>query len=500
MIGDIIELTKFESLFVKSLQGRDYKPFIITSRGAFSNFIYKVMGVNNCIYLEDYLEKVRKVEATHIIASKILDNCNNINSMLGMTYKGVNIGRYVCSTVLRQTHIGEVDFASPAFLSIVRQYVHAAIQNVLAAEEIFDLVKPVKTLFLERGYSPFGEFFDISVNRNIDTIQWIGCHTPKAVILKRYNRNNIQYHPSSLSKKSWDIIKTFPWNEAKGNMVKKELFIHYDSGEWFNEVGTQFNTKILNRENIYLKMGLEPGKKVGIIFSHILWDATFFYGEDLFADYKEWLIETVKAAMTNTNMNWIIKIHPANVVKKYRENFRGEWAEIVAVESTLGKLPDHIKWLMPDTSINTYSLFAFMDYCITVRGTIGLEAALFGIPVLTAGTGRYDNHGFTIDSESKNAYLEKILTLHNMPPLNDEQNRLAQKFAHGVFCLRPFPLQSLSVEYEKNKAATMKVKYNFKDLTQWAESTDFRNFGDWVVNSQDEDFLDPAVLREVVGH
>ena len=83
--------------------------------------------------------------------------------------------------------------------------------------------------------------------------------------------------------------------------------------------------------------------------------------------------------------------------------------------------------------------------------------------------------------------------------ITDEQNQLAQKFAHGIFCLRPFPLQSIAVGYEKSKAATMKVNYNFKDMAQWSESTDFKNFGDWIVKSQDEDFLDPNILREVVG-
>ena len=34
-------------------------------------------------------------------------------------------------------------------------------------------------------------------------------------------------------------------------------------------------------------------------------------------------------------------------------------------------------------------LFKVIDYGITVRGTIGIELPCFGIPVITAGTGRY---------------------------------------------------------------------------------------------------------------
>ena len=41
---------------------------------------------------------------------------------------------------------------------------------------------------------------------------------------------------------------------------------------------------------------LDPERKTAAIFSHILYDATFFYGESLFADYEEWLVEAVRAA------------------------------------------------------------------------------------------------------------------------------------------------------------------------------------------------------------
>ena len=40
-----------------------------------------------------------------------------------------------------------------------------------------------------------------------------------------------------------------------------------------------------------------------------------FYGSDLFDDQEEWFVETVRAACENDRVNWIIKLHPANVWK-----------------------------------------------------------------------------------------------------------------------------------------------------------------------------------------
>ena len=49
---------------------------------------------------------------------------------------------------------------------------------------------------------------------------------------------------------------------------------------------------------------------------------------------------------------------------------------------------------MPDSSVSTFSLIRLMDYCLTVRGTVGLRSTIFGKLVLTAGAGRYDKFGF----------------------------------------------------------------------------------------------------------
>ena len=45
----------------------------------------------------------------------------------------------------------------------------------------------------------------------------------------------------------------------------------------------------------------------------------FFFGKDIFLDYEEWFKETLKIMIKNKEINWIIKAHPANSVKDYRD-------------------------------------------------------------------------------------------------------------------------------------------------------------------------------------
>ena len=74
-----------------------------------------------------------------------------------------------------------------------------------------------------------------------------------------------------------------------------------------------------------------------------------------------------------------------------------EPAEVIALRRHIKELPPHVFFIPAESPISTFSFFGVMDYCLTVRGTIGIEAARMGIPVLTAGTGRYDRKGFTIN-------------------------------------------------------------------------------------------------------
>ena len=77
-----------------------------------------------------------------------------------------------------------------------------------------------------------------------------------------------------------------------------------------------------------------------------------------------------------------------------------------------------------------------------MRGTVGIEMACHGVPVFTAGTGRYSHLGFTIDSKSKEEYLNRFAQMESQPSASPQQTQLARRFAHALFNLRPWPMRS----------------------------------------------------------
>jgi hypothetical protein len=231
-----------------------------------------------------------------------------------------------------------------------------------------------------------------------------------------------------------------------------------------------------------------------VLFSHVLWDANLFYGEDLFSEQGEWFVRSVEAAAENDRVNWLVKLHPANVWKLRRDGFEGELDEVTLLRERIGDLPPHVKLLHPDTDVATRSIFALTDVGITIRGTVGIELPCLGIPVLTAGTGYYSGLGFTIDSRSTEEYLARLARIEQVEPLGDEQVVLARRHAHALFRLRPAGFTSFRSTFRPLSDVGHPLDPNVEVLVRSREeleqAEDLRGLRRWLVRSRDVDYLE----------
>ena len=163
------------------------------------------------------------------------------------------------------------------------------------------------------------------------------------------------------------------WTETEDAELDEEFALRYDSGAKHPDAGLSRGSRRVALKWCEAQLGLDPGSKTAVIFSHVLWDANMFYGEDLFEDQETWLVETVRAACANPEVDWVVKLHPANLYKAERE-----LNDKIAIRERVGELPRHVKLLEPDTDLNTFSLFSVADYGITIRGTVGMELPALG--------------------------------------------------------------------------------------------------------------------------
>ncbi len=422
----------------------------------------------------------------------VLETCPLLQDLLAFEYGGVRVGRIATSTALRQQRMASLDLQSPQERRMIVNYVASSMAAVTAAQRVLKKYQTDLALAWDPVYSPQAELFESCLRRGIDVIVWSPAHKSNMLMLKRHTLQNRDVPVPSLSDETWMLLRKMKWTEFHREQLQREIQGAYASGDWYSSAGTQYNKHFVDAAEIRALLGLDPTKKTAFIFPHIFWDASLTAGSDLFRSYEEWFIETVRIACANVNVNWVIKIHPAHVGKGIMDRYRGEAAEVGVLRSRIGDLPRHIFMIPADSDISTFSLFELMDYCITVRGTPGIEAARLGIPVLTAGTGRYDRRGFTIDPDSSEEYIDKLKHIQDIPRLSPAQRELAERFAYGLFILRPLPLTSVPFGYHNDYGAENyfnKTKINIRTEADWYSAPDLKAFAQWVGDSKSSDYL-----------
>jgi hypothetical protein len=471
-----------EGLIIKALQMAGYKTVVVGCRKYhFLRYIW-LTGNKTPYELTDFAS-----QGDPEWVNQQLGRVVTLDDWLALEYQGAHVGRFTIASALKRLGVGQLDFVDPSIKELLRGILESSVRATMGAFQLMRVIKPDCVLVMDRGYSGYGEIFDLAINQGIDTITWCHGHRSNHLVFKRYHLGNEREHPFAPSAESWRQLCSTPWKPDYGRQIRQEVLQCYQTGDWFSVQGTTFNKKILPKQETRQKLGLSSDRKVAVIFPHILWDGSFFFGKDLFEDYTQWFVETVRAASANPRLQWVVKLHPAHVVKNKRTGIVGKIGELNVIESTFGTLPGHVKLVYPNTELSTYSLFQIADYAVTVRGTAGIESALFGIPVVTGGTGRYDRRGFTLDSSTREEYLEKLATLETFPRLSPEQVELAERYYYGVFSCRPLNLSSASLEFARDDVATPKVTVRCQTCEQWLAAPDMLRLAAWLADGKAED-------------
>jgi len=482
---------KMEAIYLKTLEALGYEPYVLTDYDPYVADIFGLYGIKRVRFYEDYFKKFsltsfKKEADSHISRTRDKED------VLSLVKNGVSTGKFAASSFMKLTRGSNFDLHDESKKALLGEQLLYSIRAEEAAGPILSDIRPDLVFVIDRGYTPVGQIFDACLNKGIPVVSRNASHKSGWEIVKRYSSPEMKIiHPQTLSSDSWDHVRNMSWDADRFERLYRELSETYGSGDWFAEVGTQFNKKMYSKEDLLSQLQLDTGKKTAVIFPHMFWDATFFYGEDLFEDYYDWFINVIQVAARNKNLNWIIKIHPANVVKAKRDNYKGEHVELKAVYETLGELPGHIKVIVPESDINTFSFFEVMDYCITVRGTIGIESAAMGINTFTAGTGRYDRLGFTHDFDSKEDYLECIRSLEEIPPMSNERTELARRFAYGIFILRPIYIDLLDYGFRQDEKGSIRFRPLFNNWDDFEASGFVQGFRNFIASGR-EDFMNPV--------
>jgi hypothetical protein len=420
------------------------------------------------------------------VVQALFDATRSQAAMLALTYRNIPIGGFATSTLMRRCRLGSIDPRLPELAQKIKAAIGDSIRATDRALAMIEQVRPELVCFYDRGYTPDGELFEAALASGAHALTLNAAHRSGLVMSKRYDKANKDRHFGAPSAATWSKLCDMNWTEEHWQRLRTEVEDCYRSGTWYDEVGTQFGKSMPTRDEIVQHVGLDPARKTAVVFPHLFWDATFFWGEDLFDDYRDWFCHVLRTAARNNRVNWIIKLHPASIVKDRRDGFVGEAPEVVAMREVLGELPGHMIFLSPDSPVSTLALYELMDYCLTVRGTVGIEAGMYGKTVLTAGTGRYDGYGFTVDSRSREEYLGRLDEIEMLPALTAEQTELARRYAYGLFIQRPLEFQTMRFRYRHDEKATLELALDLPDNRSIRDMPDIARFAEWLAGTEED--------------
>jgi hypothetical protein len=484
-----LEHVRLEALLAKALQVRGANVSVYVFR-ANSDSVrrFRALGIHDLVFYEDHAPPAGTASAE---ATRLVARCETVQDYKQLEFRGARVGRQALSTVQRARRDPRIDLAAPETRAALARTVAVGIEGLYAGRHVLDRVRPDTLLMIERGYAGLGAISDLALERGIPVVQFGSAHRDDAFHLKRYSIANRDLQQRSLDEQTWGALLREGWNDEKADELASELDAR-ESGKWFLAKRLRHAHTRRSPDELRELLGLDPARKVAALFSHVLWDASMFYGRDLYPDQGAWFRETLRLAAQDDSVQWLVKLHPALFLKLEIEGVRGEPAELDIVREAVGELPPHVRLLLPDADVSNQDLFRVLDAGVTIRGTVGLELPQLGVPVITAGTSDYSNRGFTVDAETIEEYERNLRSIASLERLSPDEVERAKLYAYGVFCRRPWVFDSFEIEFlppSDERALPHRIHYRISTEQELREAADLRAFADWLLESDDADFV-----------
>ena len=457
----------------------------------FTNFYLKFLNIK-INYIEDYLSQEFKIEKKTL-------NLKNEEEFYNYKFNDVEIGKIALSTFFRSRCQGEIiinEENKQKLFSLI-YYLEKTYKDLCKYLEInkFEFIF-ITEIFVEE----YSLIANIAIKKNINLVRFNFTAKDDYMIINKINNQNYRTHHASINKKTFEKIKQY--NKEK---IEKKIYENFNlrySDKWSLSSRNQINSKDLKKEEIFEILQIKKNKKVGVIFSHILYDLIYAYGNDIYLNYFSWLGNTLQIVSKLKNVNWLLKVHPANTWRSELNNQLKSKFEEIRVLDKFVSIHDKssIKIIPHDTPISPLSLMNISDLCITVRGTAALEMAVMGKRNLCAGTGRYDSFNFSNTYRTHEEYKKALENFNNgslSENLNEIEIENAKLFYYGLFICKPIRLPFIKThnQFKIKKALSMDHFNYLYDEKVFKNCEKLKKYV--LENDNNSEFLDDDSFAEI---
>jgi hypothetical protein len=366
-------------------------------------------------------------------------NTLSVEQVLNHMHLGTNVGRLAWGSLNRHMKglLMDAGSLSAEQEQLLREYLYAALVNVQAARKAMETLSPRSVLTSHGVYVDYAPAMSIAYQRGVPAVSWSSAYADGHhyfTIPKGANQLLLQ---GVTRAELWEDRAATPLTAAEERRL--DAFLH----DRYFRAGARDIHVIASpqeREALRARLRLRAGKPVVCVFTHVNWDACFDMSSMIYPNANVWTLETIRHMVRNTEVDWIVRIHPGELT----DGSVLSTGDII--KKAFPELPDHVKILWADSDINSYGLYQLIDGGVTIFGTVGVEVAAMGKPVILAGQAHYGAKGFTLDAGSQAEYVAMLERAVALAPLSAEQTALARRYAYWYFVQRQIPIHAIDLE------------------------------------------------------
>ncbi|HMK09162.1 MAG TPA: hypothetical protein VK449_09055, partial [Anaerolineales bacterium] len=232
----------------------------------------------------------------------------------------------------------------------------------------------------------------------------------------------------------WSARGGAPLTEAERRQIE-DLVQARSGGQAWRQFGRQWQRgERQGAENAWASLGLQEGRPLVLLATNVVGDSLALNRQIFTGGMADWLSQTLRYLAGRADVQTVVRVHPGELLGA------GMPSEEV-VRGTLSEVPPHVVLIPPESKVNTYDLIERAHLGLVYTSTAGLEMAMHGVPVITAGQTHYRGKGFTDDPPTLEAYFIALAARLAEPAgrqLPEAQVELAWRYAQRFFFEYPF--------------------------------------------------------------
>jgi hypothetical protein len=164
----------------------------------------------------------------------------------------------------------------------------------------------------------------------------------------------------------------------------------------------------------------------------VIFDTSQPHSNVLFPDMFNWLDSLINVFKKHPKTLFVIRAHPDETRPgKTSQETVAEWVLHRNIQTL-----NNVRFIKPEEYLSSYDLIQRAKFIMVYNSTIGLEAAIMNVPVLSAGRARYTQYPTVFFPKTRQAYLklaEKFITIRKIKKIPSHQVQARRFLYYQLF-------------------------------------------------------------------